>query len=109
VTLAGRVSAARETLDAAGVFILIGGEPRTDWLPSEVERDERGYVLTGAEIGHQIDGRYAYRLETSMPGVFAVGDVRNGSLKRVAAAVGEGSSAIRHVHEYLALLGSGTD
>ena len=69
------------------------------------ERDDRGYVKTGADIGRAIDGdRFPFRLETSMPGVFAVGDIRSGSLKRVAAAVGEGSSAIRHVHDYLALV-----
>jgi thioredoxin reductase (NADPH) len=104
VTLQDRTREAREEVEAVAVFILIGAEPRTEWLPAEIVRDERGYVVTGAEIGRPIDvDRFPFRLETSMPGVFAVGDVRNGSMKRVAAAVGEGSSAIRHVHEYLAL------
>jgi thioredoxin reductase (NADPH) len=105
VTLHDRRQDVRETLDAAAAFILIGAEPGTSWLPDEVDRDERGYIVTGAEIGRPIeDDRLPFRLETSLPGVFAVGDVRLGSLKRIAAAVGEGSSAIRHVHEYLALL-----
>jgi thioredoxin reductase (NADPH) len=104
VTLQDRTTEARDEVEVAAVFILIGAEPRTEWLPAEIVRDDRGYVITGAEIGRPIDGdRLPFRLETSMPGVFAVGDVRNGSMKRVAAAVGEGSSAIRHVHEYLAL------
>jgi thioredoxin reductase (NADPH) len=104
LTLQERAGEAREEIQVVAVFILIGAEPRTEWLPADVDRDDRGYVITGAEIGRPIDGeRFPYRLETSMPGVFAVGDVRNGSMKRVAAAVGEGSSAIRHVHEYLAL------
>lgn len=78
-----------ETVPADGLFILIGAEPRTDWLPPEVERDERGFVV--AEAGYA----------TSAPGVFAIGDVRAGSVKRVASAVGEGSVVIQHVHAYL--------
>ena len=81
-------------MDAAGLFCFIGAQPATDWLPSSVERDEDGFICTGQ------GGRGAY--ETSLPGVFAAGDVRLGSMKRVAAAVGEGSSVIRSVHEYLA-------
>jgi thioredoxin reductase (NADPH) len=77
------------TVPAAAVFILIGAEPRTDWLPPEIERDERGFVSTKDD--------YA----TSAPGVFAIGDVRAGSVKRVASAVGEGSVVIQHVHQYL--------
>jgi thioredoxin reductase (NADPH) len=83
-----------EELATSAVFILIGAEPHTGWLPAELDRDERGYIVTGE------DGRAAY--ETSLPGVFAVGDVRLGSMKRVAAAVGEGSSAVRMVHDHLA-------
>jgi len=79
---------------AAALFILAGAEPRTAWLPDAVERDESGYIVTGR------DG--ARSLETSVPGVFAVGDVRSGSPKRVAAAVGEGSVAVGQVHEFLA-------
>jgi thioredoxin reductase (NADPH) len=77
---------------ADGLFILIGAEPRTEWLPDEIERDERGFVLTGADYG------------TTVPGVFAIGDVRAGSVKRVASAVGEGSVVIQHVHRFLETL-----
>jgi thioredoxin reductase (NADPH) len=79
---------------AAALFILAGAEPRTNWLPDAVERDEAGYIVTGREG--------ARSLETTIPGVFAVGDVRSGSPKRVAAAVGEGSVAVGQVHEFLA-------
>jgi thioredoxin reductase (NADPH) len=92
-----------EEIETPAVFILIGAEPRTDWLPSEILRDERGYILTGDACQMTFpDGRYPATFETSMAGVFAVGDVRNGSLKRIAAAVGEGSTAIRKIHEHLA-------
>ena len=91
----------RERVETGAVFVLIGGEPRTDWLPPEVLREERGYILTGDAVGQRPDGSLPQTLETSMAGVFAVGDVRNGSMKRIAAAVGEGSTAIRKVHEYL--------
>ncbi|HSG12905.1 MAG TPA: FAD-dependent oxidoreductase [Gaiellaceae bacterium] len=74
---------------ADALFILIGAEPRTEWLPDEIERDDRGFVVTGPDYG------------TSVPGVFAIGDVRAGSVKRVASAVGEGSVVIQHVHRYL--------
>jgi thioredoxin reductase (NADPH) len=92
-----------QTVDTTAVFILIGAEPRTEWLPTEIVRDERGYLLTGdaCQVTFE-DGRYPATFETSMPGVFAVGDVRNGSMKRIAAAVGEGSTAIRKIHEHLA-------
>src|SRR4051794_21598544 len=79
---------------AAALFILAGAEPRTNWLPDSVERDEAGYVVTGRG-----DAR---SLETSVPGVFAVGDVRSGAPKRVAAAVGEGSVVIGQIHEFIA-------
>jgi len=97
-----------ETVPTAALFVLIGAEPRTGWLPEEIARDERGFILTGVDIpsgGHQTDRGASTRppmpLETSMPGVFATGDVRHGSVKRVASAVGEGSIAIRMVHDYL--------
>jgi thioredoxin reductase (NADPH) len=87
-----------EEIPAAAAFILIGAAPNTEWLPSEIARDERGYVLTGRDCpGVHGDAR---SLETSMAGVFAAGDLRHASLKRVAAAVGEGSTAVRQVHEY---------
>ncbi len=95
-----------ETVPASAIFILIGAEPRTDWLPDSIERDERGYIVTGNDVkGATVDGeRRSLPFETSMAGVFAAGDVRLGGMKRVAAAVGEGSSVVRHVHEYLALV-----
>jgi thioredoxin reductase (NADPH) len=96
----------QEEVAAAAVFVLIGAEPRTDWLRNEVALDEHGFVLTGRDIP-----QYAWPLqraplpfETSMPGVLAAGDVRYGSVKRVAGAVGEGSVAVGSVHRYLAEL-----
>jgi thioredoxin reductase (NADPH) len=100
-----RTRDATEEIPCVAVFILIGGEPRTEWLPAEVARDERGYVMTGDDVAARDPDRPRPReLETSLPGVFAVGDVRLGAMKRVAGAVGEGSRAIRNVHEYLAEL-----
>jgi thioredoxin reductase (NADPH) len=93
------------TVPAAALFVLIGATPRTDWLPTSVARDDKGFILTGLDVPH--GGRPAsprpvpLPLETSMLGVFALGDVRHGSVKRVASAVGEGSVAVRSVHEYL--------
>jgi thioredoxin reductase (NADPH) len=109
LTLRDRHTGATRAVPASAVFVLIGAEPRTDWLEGVVERDERGYVLTGRDL--QGDGRLPggwplerppLPLETSLPGVFAAGDVRYRSIKRVASAVGEGSVAIQLVHEYLA-------
>ena len=109
LTLRDRRTGATRTVAASAVFILIGAEPRTDWLDGVVERDERGYVLTGRDLLR--DGRPPpswplerppLLLETSLPGVFAAGDVRYRSVKRVASAVGEGSIAVQLVHEYLA-------
>ena len=88
-TLTLRVRDEVETVPADGLFILIGAEPRAEWLPPEVERDERGFVTTKDDYS------------TNVPGVFAIGDVRSGSVKRVASAVGEGSVVIQHVHHYL--------
>ena len=88
-------SGGRETLPADGVFVLIGGQPCSDWLGEAVDRDERGFVLTGS--GERM-------FETSLRGVFAVGDVRAASVKRVASAVGEGAVVIQQVHRYLAEL-----
>ena len=86
-----------------GLFVMIGAAPRTDWLPPAIARDERGFVLTGDD-GPRVERPDQFRLpfETAMPGVFAVGDVRSGSVKRIAAAVGEGSMAVQQVHRYLA-------
>jgi thioredoxin reductase (NADPH) len=92
----------------AALFILIGAEPHTAWLPDALARDARGFILTGR--GLLCDGqppagwpleRPPALLETSLPGVFAVGDVRQRSMKRVASAVGEGATAISLIHEYL--------
>ena len=89
---------------AFALFILIGATPRTDWLPSAIERDPRGFVLTGKDAFRPADGLET-TLGTSVPGIYAAGDVRHGSMKRVAAAVGEGATAIREIHEYLAAIG----
>ncbi|MGP7999233.1 MAG: FAD-dependent oxidoreductase [Streptosporangiaceae bacterium] len=108
LTLRDRLSGTAETVPAAAVFVLIGAEPRTQWLPDSIIRDRWGFVVTGTDLmadGHLPDGwplpRPPMFLETSLPGVFATGDVRAGSVKRVASAVGEGSIAIRLVHDYL--------
>ncbi len=108
LTLQDRLSGATETVPATAVFVLIGAEPRTQWLPDAVLRDRWGFVVTGTDLmagGHPPSGwplaRPPMFLETSLPGVFAAGDVRRGSVKRVASAVGEGSIAIRFIHDYL--------
>jgi thioredoxin reductase (NADPH) len=91
---------------ADALFVLIGAQPRTVWLPDEIARDPHGFVVTGADLSHDqlLDdwrlARVPYPYETSFPGVFAAGDVRSRSVKRVANAVGEGSSVIQHVHRY---------
>jgi len=90
--------------DAKVLFVLIGAEAATDWLPSEIARDEYGFILTGTDAiraGQWTADREPFALETSAPGIFAVGDIRSGSVKRVAAAVGEGGMAIAFVHRYL--------
>ncbi|HEY1317802.1 MAG TPA: FAD-dependent oxidoreductase [Gaiella sp.] len=91
-------------LRSDGLFILIGADTETGWLPAEIARDASGYVLTGSDVaasGRWELDRDPYLLETSVPGIFACGDVRYGPVKRVAAAVGEGSMAIAFVHQYL--------
>jgi len=100
-----------ETVPAAGLFVLIGAEPHTGWLPEEITRDDGGYVVTGRDLSHYglphrgwHVGRLPLEMETSMAGVFAVGDARHGSVKRVASAVGAGSIAVQSVHEYLNLV-----
>ena len=97
-----------ETVAAAALFVLIGAEPHTKWLPNGITRDEQGFVVTGQDLmrdgklppGWSLE-RPPMTLETSLPGVFAAGDVRHRSVKRVASAVGEGSIAIQLIHEYL--------
>ena len=108
LTLQDRVSGTTETIPAAAVFVLIGAEPHTQWLPDHIARDQWGFVVTGTDLlasGRPPKGwrlqRHPMLLESSLPGVFAAGDVRRGSVKRVASAVGEGSIAIRLIHDYL--------
>jgi thioredoxin reductase (NADPH) len=98
VTLRDLASGGESTVPPAAVFVLIGARPHTDWLPPEISCDEHGYVLTGSDLA----GSTASPLETSLPGVFAVGDVRRQSIKRVSSAVGEGTGAVQHVHRFLA-------
>jgi thioredoxin reductase (NADPH) len=108
LTLCDTRSGTQETVAASYLFVFIGAEPRTDWLEGVVARDERGFVLTGPDLltngrrprGWGLD-RDPYYLEASAPGVFAAGDVRANSIKRVASAVGEGAMAIQLLHTYL--------
>jgi thioredoxin reductase (NADPH) len=90
----------RRRLEARALFVFIGAEPHTGWLGDRLALDDRGFILTGADAVPD-DGRQPFLLETSLPGVFAAGDVRSGSIKRVTSAVGEGAMAIRLAHEYL--------
>jgi thioredoxin reductase (NADPH) len=103
VAVAGR----EERLPVTAAFVFIGGRPQTDWLGDTVARDAKGFVVSGAAV-QRIDGRHRWRLErdplpleTSLPGVFVAGDVRDRSIKRVASAVGEGSMSVQLVHQYL--------
>lgn len=88
-------------IDTSAVFTFIGAIPCTDWLPEQIETDEKGFIKTGVDVSGMPDRRRPFLLETSHPGVFAAGDVRAGSVKRVASAVGEGAMAVQLVHEYL--------
>ena len=108
LTVVDRLTGEEETVVANWLYAFIGALPRTDWLGDRVARDERGYILTGPDVA-ALDGegprwpleRQPLLLETSVPGVFAAGDVRRSSMKRVASAVGEGSTAVSNVHRYL--------
>ena len=106
LTLVERESGLREDVEASWLFVFIGAQPRTDWLGDPVARDAHGFVLTGPEVvGSGASwslARAPFALETSVPGVFAAGDVRLDSMKRVASAVGEGAMSIYLVHRYLA-------
>jgi thioredoxin reductase (NADPH) len=105
LTLRERTHGTEETVDAQWLFVFIGASPRTDWLDGAVARDARGFVLTGPDLPRRPAGwepdRDPFHLETSLPGVFAVGDVRAESVKRVASAVGEGAMAVSLVHRWL--------
>jgi thioredoxin reductase (NADPH) len=118
IELKDRHSGSMKVMAADALFLLIGAEPLTDWLPASIARDDWGYVLTGAQcgdpscqsrgcssdvdIGPTHDNQHPPLLfETTQPGVFAVGDVRRGSAKRVASAAGEGAICVRLIHEYL--------
>jgi thioredoxin reductase (NADPH) len=97
-----------DRVPASSMFIFIGAVPRTDWLAGLIERDEHGFILTGPDLireGQRPKGwtlaRDPFLLETNVPGLFAVGDVRHGSVKRVASGVGEGSVAVQFIHQYL--------
>ena len=109
ITLLHNDTGATETVDATSLFIFIGAQPETDWLEAIVKRDQRGYILTGADLkqnGKRCSGwhleRDPFLLETNVPGIFVAGDVRHQSVKRVASGVGEGSIAIMFIHRYLA-------
>jgi thioredoxin reductase (NADPH) len=99
-----------ETLPLSALFVFIGQQPRTAWLPDDIGRDDAGFISTGPAVlvdGRRPDGwpdRDPFLLESSLPGVFAAGDVRAQSVKRIASAVGEGSMAIQFVHQYRATL-----
>ncbi len=108
LTLRDRTSGVTGTVPAAALFVMIGAEPRTSWLPGAIERDEQGFICTGRDLHRagELPAGWPFKrspllLETSVPGVFAAGDVRHRSIKRVASAVGEGATAIQLVHEYL--------
>lgn len=104
-------SGATESVSTSALFVLIGAQPHTDWLPDDILRDEKGFIYTGQDLiredttseGWRLS-RSPFLLESSMPGVFAVGDVRHNSVKRVTSAVGEGGVAIQMMHQYLSML-----
>jgi thioredoxin reductase (NADPH) len=97
-------SGAQERVAARGLFLLIGADPHCHWLPDAVARDDGGYVLTGREVPREawVEGRPPAELTTTVPGIFAVGDVRSGSVKRVASATGEGATVVSRIHAHLA-------
>src|SRR6476620_7705448 len=108
ITVRDRAGGAEQEMELAAMVVFIGARPQTEWLPDDVARDKRGFVLAGSELLlEDVRPRWRlernpYLLETTMPGLFVAGDVRSQSMKRVASAVGEGSMAVSFVHEYLA-------
>ncbi|MEP7342128.1 MAG: FAD-dependent oxidoreductase [Acidobacteriota bacterium] len=111
ITVADLKAETREILPTKSLFIFIGAQPHTDWLAGKLERDEHGFILSGPDLlreGHKprgwISEREPFLLETSTPGIFVAGDVRHGSVKRVASGVGEGSIAVQFMHQYLSKL-----
>jgi thioredoxin reductase (NADPH) len=110
ITLADRAAGTEEEVPTDWLFVFIGASPRTDWLGDAIVRDAKGFVLTGPELmaGEERTtwplARAPFGLETSVPGVFAAGDVRLDSMKRVASAVGEGAMSVYLVHRYLATI-----
>jgi thioredoxin reductase (NADPH) len=110
VTLRDRETGAEETLACDGLFVMIGAVPGTGWLPEDVGRDTRGFVLTGSDVAanpNWHEGRPPQPYETTVPGLFAIGDVRSESVKRVASAVGEGSVVVSQVHTHLKVSSDG--
>lgn len=111
LTLRNAATRRTEEIAAAALFILIGARPDTDWLPTALARDAAGYLLTGTDLkpdlqprADQSPTRRPLPMETSIPGVFAAGDIRPGATKRAAAAVGEGAAAVQLAHQYLAIV-----
>ena len=105
VTLGDRISGQEQDLALESLFVMIGARPRTEWLPAEVDRDPYGFLYTGAQAASCASWtleRMPHPHETTVPGLFAVGDVRSGSVKRVASAVGEGSVVVSEIHQFLA-------
>jgi thioredoxin reductase (NADPH) len=112
IVLEDRSTGERRTADAGALFVLIGAQPRTEWLGENVARDEKGFIFTGPDLRDEViaqnyPDRQPLLLETSVPRVFAAGDARHGSVKRVASAVGEGAIAIPLVHRCLDVMASG--
>jgi thioredoxin reductase (NADPH) len=108
ITLQCGTSGQTDTVPASGLYIFIGAIPRTDWLEGVVERDDHGFLLAGRDLVRNPETRKKWPLErepwlmeSSVPGIFVVGDVRHGSVKRVASGVGEGSIAVQFIHQYL--------
>jgi thioredoxin reductase (NADPH) len=104
IEIVDKLTEKKRTIETGALFSFIGATPRTDWLPAEIEKDEKSFVRTGITLADSPQWtlkRQPFLLETSRPGVFAAGDVRSGSVKRVASAVGEGSMSVQFVHEYL--------